>query len=118
MPGTEVYATQSDISSAMTNVVTSNATLDSITIGPATLQAEVTVGESEQLTARGAYSDSTFFDIATEVNWASSDPAVVTVSNITGEKGQITGVMSGFAEVTATDPRTLVTDTISVVVLQ
>jgi len=116
-PGTTVVlATQEGInSSASPTVTVTNATLQTIYVGPQQPET-VAVGEIKQLTAVGTYSDGTNFNIATQVNWLSNDPAIATVSNITGEEGQITGVMPGLATVTATDPVSGVFGTVDVAV--
>lgn len=59
--------------------------------------ATVAVGETQQFTATGTYSDGTVVDSTGEATWASSD---ATVANIDDE-GLATGVADGASEITA-----------------
>jgi len=60
------------------SLAVTNATLDSITISPG--NASIAVGESEQFTATGSFSDGTALDLTEQVNWSSSDNQVAPVS--------------------------------------
>ncbi|HEY8038970.1 MAG TPA: Ig-like domain-containing protein [Polyangiaceae bacterium] len=80
----------------------SGALLRAIAITPS--PSSVTPGLSEQLTATGTYADGTTRDLTATVTWSSSAPATLAVSNAAGSNGQATGLATGQAVVTATDP--------------
>ena len=67
------------------------ATLTSITVGP---NVTLPAGLSRQVTATGNYSDGSMQDLTTQVTWASSAPAVATISNSSGSQGVATAVTS------------------------
>lgn len=71
-------------------------TLTSISVTPDSLTG-LKVGDSQQLTATGTYSDNSTADISAEVTWSSSNSAVITVS----EAGVASAVAAGNAEITA-----------------
>jgi uncharacterized protein YjdB len=75
-------------------------TLTSIGVSPTS--ASFVKGTTQQFTATGTYSDSSTKDITTIVTWASTDEAVVTISNDAATKGLATGVAKGVATITAT----------------
>ncbi len=75
------------------------ATLTSITVGP---NVTLPAGLSRQVTATGNYSDGTTQDLTTQVTWASSAPAVATISNSSGSQGVATAVSLGVTTITAT----------------
>jgi len=70
-------------------------TLVSIAVTPES--ASILIGDTQQFTAMGTYSDDTTVDITAEAVWTSSDAAVATV-----ELGLATGVALGTATITAT----------------
>jgi len=70
-------------------------TLVSIAVTPES--ASILIGETQQFTAMGTYSDDSTADITAEAAWTSSDTAVATV-----EGGLATGVALGTATITAT----------------
>jgi len=78
----------------------------SLTVAPAS--ASVARGNSQQFTARAAYTDGFAQDATALVQWASSAPAVASISNRPatatqpGSQGLATGVQQGGATVTAT----------------
>lgn len=74
---------------------TEPATLVSIDVTPAS--ASVGVGDSQQFTATGTYSDGTTPDITNQVTWSTFDPSIATISN----SGLATGVATGNTSVTA-----------------
>jgi uncharacterized protein YjdB len=87
---------------AMQDGVTGSATLtvvarvlQSITVTPAT--ASVGVGEIQQFTATGTFSDGSTADLTSTATWQSSDSAVATVN----ASGLATGVAAGTATITA-----------------
>ena len=74
---------------------TAPRTLASLAITPANIS--VTVGNTQQLTATGTYSDHTTGKLTSSVTWASSDTSVMTVNSA----GLATGVAPGTAMITA-----------------
>jgi hypothetical protein len=62
------------------------------------------VGQTEQFTATGTYSNLTTKDLTDNVTWSSSTPATATVSSA----GLATGLAAGGAVITATDLSTLI----------
>ncbi len=102
-PGTAtITATDpaSGLSSAPVSITVTTATLQSITVSPAS--ATIAVGATKQLTATGNYSDGTKPTL-TGVVWSSSSNGVATVDIASG---LATGVSEGSVTVTATDART------------
>jgi trimeric autotransporter adhesin len=71
-----------------------NATLNSIAIAPGS--ASIAPGGSQQFTATGTFSDGSTFGLTSQVNWASSNPAVAAIS-----RGLANGVTSGTSTVSA-----------------
>jgi Big-like domain-containing protein/galactose oxidase-like protein len=77
----------------------------SITVGPPTLlnitvglnQSSLPVGESEQLTATGNFSDGTVQNLTQSATWSSSAPGVATIT----AGGLATGVTAGTSSVSA-----------------
>lgn len=74
---------------------TKTKSLTSISLTP--LNTSIAVSATEQLTATGSYSDGSTANLSSSVNWASSNPAVASVS----ETGIVTGIAAGSAAVTA-----------------
>ena len=72
------------------------APLVSIEVTPA--GPSVNVGETQQFTATGTYADASVQDITGQVTWASSSPAIASVSG----GGLATGVRVGTATISAT----------------
>ena len=69
------------------------------TVGP---NVTLPAGLSRQVTATGNYSDGSMQDLTTQVTWASSAPAVATISNSSGSQGVATAVSLGVTTITAT----------------
>jgi len=100
-------ATGATTISAASGSVTGLATL---TVTPATLVSiavtpsapTVTLGNTEQFTATGTYSDSSTQNITTTVTWASGNSAVATISNAAGSQGLAASVGLGTSAITAT----------------
>ena len=90
-----ISATLGDVSGTTTLTVTA-ATLQSITVTPAS--PTITKGLTKQFTATGTYSDGTTKAITASVTWASATSSVATIS--TG--GLATGVAAGTSIITAT----------------
>jgi YVTN family beta-propeller protein len=83
---------------AITVNVPTGPTLVSIAISPAT-PANLVVGQTQQFTATGTYSDNSTKDVTTSATWASDNTAVATIGANTGVA---TGVAAGTANITAT----------------
>ena len=81
------------------------AVLLSISVAP--VADSIGVGQTEQFTATGLYSDLSTKDLTSSVTWASSNTSAATVS--TG--GLATGVATGVSTISATDPSTKVAGT-------
>ncbi len=75
-------------------------TLQSIVVAPA--NATISVGSTRQYTATGNYSDGSTQNLTNQVNWASTNNAIATVSNAFTSKGIVSGVAAGTTSVTAT----------------
>ena len=83
-----------------------------LTVTPAVLVAVVVtppvasigVGQSEQFTATGTYSDLSTKNLTSSVSWSSSTPGTATVS----ASGLATGVATGAVTITASDPGSLI----------
>ena len=76
---------------------TSTVTLASIAVKP--LTPSIALGETQQFTATGTYSDSTIKDITTSVTWSSDNTTVATIGT---SSGLATAVATGTAKITAT----------------
>jgi uncharacterized protein YjdB len=88
-----VSASESTISGSIGIVVTQVA-LSSIAIGG---NVSLTAGASEQLSAQGAYSDSSTQSITSQVTWKSLDTTIATVSS----SGMLTSLKAGTVSITA-----------------
>jgi hypothetical protein len=95
---TTVSATSGEVSGETTLAVT-DATLVSIEVSPAT--PSIAHGLTQQFTATGLYTDNSTQDVTAQVTWASSDPAVATVSNAADSEGLATAVGIGSTIVSA-----------------
>jgi uncharacterized protein YjdB len=76
--------------------------------------ANVPVGATAQLTATGLYSDGSTSDLTNTVSWSSSSPGNATVS----ASGVVSGLVTGAAVITATDPSSLISGTAAIAVIQ
>ena len=93
---TLITATSGSVSGSTTLTVTPAALVSiSITPNPITIQA----GQTQQLSATGAYSDGTTQDVTTIAKWASDTPSVATIGPSTGLAA---GVSAGAATISAT----------------
>jgi uncharacterized protein YjdB len=95
-PGTSTVTATSGSVSASISVTVTAATLQSLTVGTGTLS--LAAGISAQLSAIGSYSDGSTQDLSTTVTWSSSATGIVAVN----ASGNVTGLISGSAAVTAT----------------
>ena len=96
---TRVSATLEGLADVADVTVTA-AAIDRIELAP--LAVELPLGEATDLTAVAFYRDGTQRDVTLQAFWASSDPAVASVSNIFGTQGFVTARDVGIAYVTAT----------------
>jgi uncharacterized repeat protein (TIGR01451 family) len=81
---------------AVTSPTNTTATLASLSVTPA--NPTLNVGSTQQFTATGMYSDSTTKDLTSSAVWASSNPAVATIT----ATGMATVISAGTTTVTAT----------------
>ncbi|MEA3222260.1 MAG: Ig-like domain-containing protein, partial [Thermodesulfobacteriota bacterium] len=95
--------------SGITNLTVTAAMLESIAVTPA--NPEIPLGNAQQFTATGTYSDSTTQDITTSITWSSSASGVATISNASGSQGYASSIGIGSTIVTATDSETGVSGT-------
>ena len=96
---TQITATQGSVVSpndALT-VTPATVTLQSIAVTPAS--PSVGIGNTQQFTATGTYSDNSMKNISSSVTWASSSASFATIGATTG---LATGVAVGTTEITAT----------------
>ncbi len=77
------------------SLTVTNATLSSITISPGS--ANIALGESQQFTATGSFSDGSSQNLSTQVDWTSSNANVATISTF----GLATSAGTGTATITA-----------------
>lgn len=103
--------TQGSESITATDKVTSTITGSaSLTVQPPVLKsiavtpssATITVGSTQQFTAKGTYSDGSTQTVTAQANWTSNNMNVATVSNASGSQGLATSVNVGSANITAT----------------
>jgi uncharacterized protein YjdB len=91
-----------------------------LTVTPAVLLAiavtppvgSTAIGQSEQLTATGTYSDLNTQNLTDSVTWSSSNPTTATVN----AQGLATGVADGAITITATDPSSKIPGTAALTV--
>ena len=96
---TTISATLGSVTGSTTLTVTA-ANLVSIAVTPA--NPSIAKGTSQQFTATGTYSDSSTQNLTTSVTWASSAPAVASISNAAGSEGLASGVSAGNTTISAT----------------
>jgi uncharacterized protein YjdB len=68
-----------------THVFVTDAVLRTIDVAPPT--ASVVLGQVQQFTATGHFSDASTRDVTATATWTSSAPAIATISNVAGTKG-------------------------------
>jgi 6-phosphogluconolactonase (cycloisomerase 2 family) len=90
----------------------STATLVSIAVVP--VNPDVTVSNTQQFIALGTYSDASVSDITALVTWASTNPAVATISNALGTEGQADTLSVGSTSISATLGITMGSTTLTV----
>ena len=89
------------------------AVLLDITVSPAT--ASLAAGDSQQFTATGHYLTGPTQNLTDSVTWSSSSSSA-TISNASGSQGLATGVSTGPATITASDPSATLSGTAVLVV--
>ena len=94
--GAATITAVSDTVSAMDTVTVLAPTLRSISIKPSGVS--IPLGENQQLSATGTYNDGSALDLTSSVQWASSNPTVLSFSSV----GVATGDALGTVTVTAT----------------
>ena len=90
-----------------TSLKVTDATLQSIVVTPTTLT--IALGGAKQFTGTGSFSDGSTEDLSTLVTWASSDPAVATMSGATatGKATGTTTISAVFGKVTGSTTLTV-----------
>ncbi len=83
-----------------TSLTVNAATLSSIVVLPAS--PTLVVGSRRAFSAVGTYSDKSVSTVTETATWTSTNPAVATVSDSAGSKGQVTAVSVGTATISAT----------------
>jgi len=73
--------------------------LTSITLNPNSLSTPI--GQAQQVTAQGVYSDGTIEDVTDSATWTTNDANLVGVDNTAGTRGLVTGKAIGTAVVSA-----------------
>ncbi|MGB8494136.1 MAG: Ig-like domain-containing protein [Candidatus Acidiferrum sp.] len=92
-----ITASLSGITSPAVPLNITSATLQSISVAPAT--PSIALGTTQQFTATGTYSDLSTANITTSATWASSVPATASISAGTGLAH---GLVAGTTQITAT----------------
>ena len=98
--GNTLITARSGSITGSTTLTVSPPTLVSITVTPA--NSSITLGNTEQFTATGTYSDGTTPNITSSVTWSSSNVSVATISNAAGSNGKASSVSDGATTITAT----------------
>ena len=98
-----IGATINSITGSTTLTVTPPV-LVSITVTPA--NSSIPLGNTQQFSASGTYSDGSTQNLTSAVTWSSSAPAVATISNASGSQGLSTTVAMGATTITATSGTT------------
>jgi hypothetical protein len=78
-----------------------------LTITVAPVADSIGVGQTEQYTATGNYSDLSTKNLTADVSWSSSDTTAASISS----GGLTTGLATGLSTITATDPSTSIAGT-------
>ncbi|MDD2734827.1 MAG: Ig-like domain-containing protein [Desulfuromonadaceae bacterium] len=99
-PGTTVVTATVDGVSATYVLTVSSATVQAVTITPAT--ASIPVGMTTQFAATGSFSDATTQDLTFDAVWSSTPGTFATVSNISVSKGLASATAVGNESVVAT----------------
>lgn len=99
-PGTAILTATVRGVSASFLLTVSQATISSLTVTPAA--PSIASGLNTPFSVVGTFSDSSTQNLTDDVVWASSAPAVASVSNAAGSKGRAQGLAVGTATISAT----------------
>src|SRR5579864_154582 len=94
-PGTKTISALFAGQSAHATLTVTNATLISITVSPS--NPSISVGQTQQFSATGSFSDGSSSNLVAQVAWSSSDPAVATIST----QGVASALSSGTSTISA-----------------
>ncbi|HXY16172.1 MAG TPA: Ig-like domain-containing protein [Terriglobales bacterium] len=98
--GTTTIGISLDRVSATAALTVSAAALVSIAISPSA--PSIPLGQTQQFTATGAYTDGSTKDITSVVTWVSSSANVAIISNASGNNGLATSAGAGTTNISAT----------------
>jgi 6-phosphogluconolactonase (cycloisomerase 2 family) len=85
-----------------TALTVSNPALVSISITPGN-GGSIATGTAVSYRATGNFANGTTADITESVTWSTTNTQVATVSNATGQRGQVTGLQNGLTQISATE---------------
>jgi hypothetical protein len=91
-----------------------DAQLDSISVSPP--ETTITLGQKQQLTAMGTFSDGKKKEVTQSIIWGSSASSVAFLEDPVGSPGTVTSAATGSTIITAKDPKTGVIGTTSLTV--
>jgi hypothetical protein len=97
--GSTIITASSETVSATATLEVYTAALESIALVPTA--TSIALGNDQQFTATGTYSDSSAADITGEALWKSSDTNVATLSNDSGSEGLAATHNTGTTDITA-----------------
>ena len=97
--GTTTITSIYNNTSATLTINVSGAILSSIEITP--LTQSIAAGTSQAFSATGIYTDTSFHDITDLVTWDSSNKTIASISNTPGNKGQLSSLLSGQTNISA-----------------
>jgi uncharacterized protein YjdB len=113
--GTATISATSGTVSDAANFTVTPAVLVSIAITPSA--PSIALGQSQQFTATGTYTDQSTKNITTNVTWSTSNALVAVVSNTTGSKGLAASSGQGTATIGAAMGSVAATTTLTVAAL-
>ncbi len=96
---TTISSTFDGVLSTLATLAVTTASLSSIVVTP--VNPSIALGNTQQFTATGTFSDGSHQDISASVTWSSSKTTVATISNATGSNGLATSAGVGTATITA-----------------
>ncbi len=114
--GTATITANSGAVAGTATLTVTPAALISIAVTPPS--PAITLGQSQQFTETGTYTDSSSKDITTNVTWSTSNALVAIISNQTGSNGLATSSGAGSTVITAAMGSVSATATLSVGVPQ
>ena len=110
--GTTVVSAHVGPITANVNVNVTGAQLTSIEVDAAV--GNLLVAQIQAMTALGHYTDGTTQDLTSTVSWATSNPSILSISNLPGLAGKAIGLGLGSSTVTASLGSILGTDLVTV----